>query len=303
MIRCTAILFMLALYLADSPARAQDKWTVVPLEDDTAYLEATAETRAPAPSGIADMLTATGPEGSDIAAAWYGQPTSRYRHGILGDRVEGGMLFVRLENGREIRYRLSESRVFEDIAPRIADLDGDGRSEVVTILSSISAGASVTVFGMTGNALAVKGTTGFIGQANRWLNIAGISNFTGNRTPEIAIVATPHVGGTLGIFKYLPGTLFQFAGANGFSNHVIGSSELRLSALADVNEDGRADLALPSADRRTLVIIGFSGRNLIRLGEADLPSPIDKAIGVTGRGKDAVFLIGTEDGKHYSVSN
>ncbi len=37
-----------------------------------------------------------------------------------------------------------------------------------------------------------------------------------------------------------------------------GSRALRLSAVADFDGDGRADLAIPSFDRRTLRIIGFT---------------------------------------------
>lgn len=297
-IALTAALTSLA---ACFPAGAQENWQVRAIEDTDPFFEAIAETRAPAPSEIPNMLTASRPESSTIVKAWYSQPTGRYRHGILGDTIEGGALVVQLENGRNITHRLPETQVFEDIAPRIVDLDNNGRMEVVTILSSLNRGASIAVFAQSGDALVKKAATPFIGRSNRWLNIAGIARFTGGRTPEIAFVSTPHIGGRLGFLKYLPNTLLSSASSAGYSNHVIGSTELRLSAVADVNGDGRMDLAVPSANRRTLRIVGFTANGLSELGSARLPAAIDRAILVSDNDGKTMFTVGLEDGSVYEV--
>jgi hypothetical protein len=281
-------------------AFAQEVWKTRPVEDIGAFMAAIAEKRAPAPSGIPDMLTASAPGSSAIELAWYSQPTNRYRHGVLGDRTEGGALVVQLADGREVTYPLPETQVFEDIAPRLADLDGDGSPEVVCILSSIDRGASVAIFALSGDAL-VKTASTFIGQPNRWLNIAGIAKFTGGFAPDIAYVATPHIGGTLGFLRYVPNSIDLLAAVPGFSNHVIGSTELRLSAVADVDADGKADIAVPSADRMALRIMGFGSQGLSELGNARLPAAIDKAILVTGEGRNAVFTVGLEDGSVHEI--
>lgn len=297
-IALTAALTSLA---ACFPAIAQETWQIRAVEDADPFFEAIAETREPAPSEIPNMLTAEEPGSSTIVKAWYSQPTGRYRHGVLGDTIEGGALVVQLENGRRITHRLPETQVFEDIAPRIADLDNNGRLEVVTILSSLNRGASIAVFALSGDALVKKAATPFIGQSNRWLNIAGIANFAGNRSPEIAFVSTPHIGGRLAFLKYLPNTLLSSASSAGFSNHVIGSPELRLSAVYDVNDDGRMDLAVPSANRRTLRIVGFTPNGLSELGSAQLPAAIDKAILISEVDGKPVFTVGLEDGSVYEV--
>lgn len=289
--------FALAVLLAlCTRALAAEGWKAELIEKPEYPKEIVKEERAPAPSGIPAMLTATAPTG-DILSAWYGQPTGRYRHGALGDAIEGGALSVTLKGGRTITFRLPETEVFEDIAPRIADLDNDGRSEIVTVVSSFAKGAAVAIFGMSGDALAKKASTPHLGKPNRWINIAGIGQFTANRLPEIAFVATPHIGGKLGFLKYVQGSLFVIGADTGFSNHVFGSPELRLSAIADIDGDGAMELALPSQDRKSLRIMGFTQNGLKQLGAAGLPSPINKAIGVDG--KD--FIVGLEDGSVWRV--
>ncbi|MCP4185840.1 MAG: hypothetical protein GY761_21470 [Hyphomicrobiales bacterium] len=73
-------------------------------------------------------------------------PQKRYGHGILGDSIEGGALIAVMRNGSTIRYNLPKTEVFEDITPRLADLDGDGTSEIITIVSSLRLGASLGIF-------------------------------------------------------------------------------------------------------------------------------------------------------------
>lgn len=68
-----------------------------------------------------------------ITAANFIDPTSRYDHGILGDDIEWGGLQIDLTDGRRITFTLPQSRVFEDLAPRLADIDGDGRIEIAYI--------------------------------------------------------------------------------------------------------------------------------------------------------------------------
>lgn len=294
----TALALLLAL--AAQPALAQ--WKAEQADAKAYPPEIVKETRAAAPSGIPDMLADAAPWSQDIVLAWYAEPTTRYRHASLGDTTEGGALVARTANGRNLVWRLPKEEVFEDIAPRLADLDLDGKAEIVTILSSTTKGASVAVFGLSGDALVKKAQTPFIGTANRWLNIAAISNFAAARsTPEIALVATPHIGGTLGLFKYVPGSLIQLAAERGYSNHVNGTTELRLAAVADVDEDGRAELAVPSADRMVLRIVEFDAGRWKELAAVKLPAAIDKAILAEGAGKKVVFVVGLEDGTVWKV--
>lgn len=275
-------------------------WIVEEITDSSVPEEIVREKRkAAANNGLPDGRVATG-EG-DIAAAWYSEPTERYAHGVLGDAIEGGALRVTNNRGENYTFRLPRTEVFEDITPRLADLDRDGRTEVITILSSVSEGASVAVFGLNGNALIKKAQTPYIGSVNRWLNIAGIDHFGGNRRPDIAIVVTPHLSGILQFYRYRNGGLKRIAAGTGFSNHVAGSSELRLSAVADINGNGVPDLAVPSLARDELVIIGIRQTGFVELHRIKLPAQINRAIGVAEKDGKTGFVAGLEDGKIYSV--
>ena len=292
---CLANLLVLS-FLLIAPAEAGGLWSVEPSSAAIA-----AEPGAPATDGLPDGRIAEDPDG-DIAAAWYADPTTRYRHAVLGDGIEAGALVVETRDGKRSTLVLPQSEVFEDRTPRLADLDGDGRTEVITIRSSSTQGSSVTLYGLSGNTLVEMATSGFIGRANRWLNVAGIADFDGRPGREIAFVRTPHIGGTLFFFGFRDGVMTALGSIDGFSNHVIGSREMRLSAITDVDGDGRPDLALPSDDRRTLRIIALRPDGPEELFAIGLPGRIDKAIGVEGSGPSTAFTVGLDDGSVYRIS-
>jgi len=297
-----AVSLLTILFLGLSPSvQAQDVWTAK--KSDTASIprEIVPEERRAAPGGLPDALIETGPKPGDISAAWYAGRTNRYRHGILGDTFEGSILRVATRAGGYRKLALPDTEVFEDRYPRLADLDGDGKTEIITIRTSITHGAAVTVYGLRDGKLSEVATTEFIGHANRWLNIAGIASFRGGSGKEIAYVQTPHIGGTLFLYALEEGKLIKVGEKPGFSNHQTGSTEMRLSAIADINGDGAPELAVPSADRRQLRIVGFNRGQLTDRAVADLPATIDKAIAVHGTEKATRLIAGLQSGEVYSV--
>ena len=200
--------------------------------DAALYTNSMAESGARAPEGLPDGLVATAKGDTtkgDIRAAWYVGPTRRYGHGILGDAIEAAALRVELVDGAQLTYDLPQNMVFEDRTPRIADLDGDGRNEVITIRSSTSEGGGVAIYAAVEGRLTEVAANDFIGLRNRWLNIAAIADITGDGRKDIAYVRTPHIGGMLRLFRYDDG-LTLTSEIDRFSNHAIGSREQRLSA-------------------------------------------------------------------------
>ena len=247
--------------------------------------------RAPS-GGLSDGGLATARAG-DIIRAWYARPTDRYDHGVLGDRIEAGSLVAETRSGRRYELRLPDTHVFEDLTPRIADLDRDGRNEIVAIRSSLARGAAVALYGIRDDALVLLDATPEIGRTHRWLNIAGIADYTGAGVPVVAWVETPHIGGILRMAAFQGGRLDIFQNAyRGFSNHVIGSRNLAMSATGDFTGDGVPDLGIPSADRRELVVAARTG-----IARIAMPGRIGHAIGAI----DGVIVTATEDGHLLAI--
>ena len=59
-----------------------------------------------------------------LATARFEAPTDRYGHAIMGDLPEWGRLCL-ANAGQVACVDLPETSVFEDIEPRLVDLDGD----------------------------------------------------------------------------------------------------------------------------------------------------------------------------------
>ncbi|WP_417670786.1 hypothetical protein [Roseibium sp.] len=255
-----------------------------------------------APEGLPDGGIATH-AGGDIQMAWYTAPTRRYGHGILGDDIEAGALSVQTSNGSTKILTLPETEVFEDRTPRLVDLDGDGKVEVVTIRSSLSLGAAVTVYGLSeAGELLEKATTRFIGRSNRWLNIAAIADFAGNGRKQIAYVETPHIGGTLYLFDYSDGRLTKLSSAYGFSNHAIGSREMDLALTIDMDGSDRPSLVVPSASRKSLKVVTYGTQGWRTEAEIGLPRPVQSALGTSGTGQEAKLYFRLSDGAPYVLS-
>ena len=193
--------------------------------------------------GLPDGVVSKG--SNDIAEAWLTRPTTRYAHGILGDAIEAGGLAVRMSDGKLYEHVLPAGFVFEDRRARPVDLDGDGRDEVVVVLSSVSQGAALAIYGIVDDAVRLKAKTPHIGRSNRWLNPAEFADLDGDGKIEITAVWTPHLGRVLQAWQYADGKLRRIASIPGYSNHAIGSPVQDLTEIVELT-DGRTALAIPT---------------------------------------------------------
>ncbi len=176
------------------------------------------------------LVWATG-AGAEITAARYVEPTDRYDHGVLGDALEWAALELRLRDGRKVTVRLPESRVFEDLAPGLADLDGDGAPEVIVVETDLTLGAQLAVYGERGKIAA----TPFIGRRHRWLAPLGAADLDGDGRVEIAYIDRPHLTRTLLVWRLEGGAMVEVAAAAGLTNHRIGDAFIQ-GGIADCGD-------------------------------------------------------------------
>ncbi|RED12256.1 FG-GAP repeat domain-containing protein [Pontivivens insulae] len=191
---------------------------------------------------------------AQIVSADYADPTNRYGHGALGDGGEYGQLRVALGDGTEQRFDLPSDIVFEDTAPRLADVTGDGETDVVVVESLARQGARIAVYGADGR----KAVSPAIGTRFRWLAISAIADFDGDGRVEIAAVDRPHLAKTLRFWRVEDGEIQEVAWFPGVTNHRFGAAEIE-GGLRDCGQTPEIILA----DARWQRILAVSVANNI----------------------------------------
>lgn len=252
---------------------------------------------------VKDGRIASGSFGRVVA--WYADETESYGHGALGDSVEALTLVVQEEGEKSARYTVTGDEVFEDLEPRIVDLDREqpGRPEVVTITASATDGAGIAVFGLgrdgDGNPSLIRlANSARIGAPYRWLNIAGIDDFDGDGFTEIAYVDRPHIRGELVFLEWRGGRLREQARVGGYANHHGGSTIQDLSEVADVDGDGTPDLILPVRGYDAIAVVALTAEGPKRIAVVSIPSaPRSNILSISPN--SAVYLDG--DGTLFEI--
>lgn len=232
---------------------------------DTAMPQPVAERAAPA-----DL-----PEGHPPwpVRAGFVAPTDRYPHKILG-RIPGwGGLIIDLQLCKrcdmathQTRIDLPENRVFEDIAPRLWDITGDGRPEIVVVESDAEQGVRLTAWearaedGGDASSVTLRATRALIGTRFRWLAPLGAADFTENGVAEIAYVETPHLNRVLRLMTLQGGDLVEIARLEGVINHAIGEEKIH----GGIRQRGATpEIIALSVDREAILAIRLEGGDLV----------------------------------------
>lgn len=202
-------------------------------------------------------LFLAGAAAAEISTAQFTDPTTRYQHGVLGDAVEWGALHLETaaDNRKKLTFTLPQSLVFEDIAPRLIDVDGAAGPEIVVVESHRDKGARLAVWNETGRIA----STPFIGRRNRWLAPIGAADLDGDGTVEIAYVDRPHLAKVLRVWRFDDGQLNEIAAASGFSNHQIGWDYIQ-GGIRDCGQG--PEMIVASGDWQNVLAVSYMAGNL-----------------------------------------
>ena len=159
---------------------------------------------------------------------FFTEPTDRYGHGVLGDAIEwGGLGYIRQGSAAHGPYEMDDlslpkTHVFEDLTPRLADLDGDAIPEIIVVETDADRGAALAIYSIATGRIEKLTETPHIGTSHRWLAPLGAADLDGDGAMELAYIDRPHLAKTLRIWRFSNNLLTQVAAMKGVTNHRIG---------------------------------------------------------------------------------
>ena len=162
-----------------------------------------------------------------------------------------------IEGGRAPdRFFLDEDEVFEGLFPLMSDLNGDGRSEIVTTVINAKSSARVVVFSYEDDRLEILDDSVTVGSGFRWLHQIAVAPFTADGVSEIAVVQTPHIGGFAKFFR-LSGEHLELVASKsgGYMSHRNGSRNLDQALAGNFDRNGVIELLVPSRDQESLIAL------------------------------------------------
>lgn len=201
--------------------------------------------------------------------AIYNRATNnRYVHGILGDSVEGYELTLLRWNLGLVEVALvvdtlsGDDKVFEQLAPMWADVDGDGIDDLVTTIAASGKGAAMRVYFLgkdTGKVVMTVLSTAespFIGRGGRWLHQLAVGPLGPNGETELVEIRTPHIGGIVRYYRYNSdeNKLNLVASTTNvvYTSHEISSRNIDQATVGDFNGDGIPELVVQNQRRNEL---------------------------------------------------
>jgi len=217
-----------------------------------------------------------------IQAVLLSEGTERYRHGILGGKVEASavtMINV-ASNALAIRsrYALRAPAVVEDLIPVVAPI-GEGRRPALVMVKSVTRqGSSVLALGWRETALESLAEGPAFGLGNRWVHVIGAADLTGDGIPVLVAVNTPHTAGVLVAYERRAGSLVPLAKALGYSSHVLGSRNQDQAVIADLSGNGRVEVILPRQNRDVLAAVELSNGRWEERWALQLSGPVQSNI-------------------------
>ncbi len=184
-------------------------------------------------------------------------PTDRYDHGVLGDNLEAASItLVETDPVLKLvaRIEIPSPAVIEGIAPIWTDLNGDGTREILVTVSDYDIGARLVLYNEDGENLAEGPAAG---QAYRWRHQLAAAPLGPDGQILIIDVLRPHLDATLEFFSWEGDRLVLKGELPGFSSHQIGSRNLDMALVGDLDGDGKLEVVVPGLGQESLHGIGY----------------------------------------------
>lgn len=186
-------------------------------------------------------------------------PTDRYDHGVLGDRLEASSITL-VETSPTLHVvqeiLINEPDVIEGLSPIWADINNDGKRDIIVTLSNNNTGARIAAYSEDGTLLAESEP---IGLGHRWRHQVALAQFDPNTSPLLVDIRTPHIRGIVEFFQLNDGKLDIIQEIGDISAHSIGSRNLDSAIAGDFNNDGITELLAPNQPHTNLNVISFDG--------------------------------------------
>ncbi len=243
-----------------------------------------------------------------LQAVVLSDPTDRYPHGALGDKLEASAVTVVTvaPNALEVRFRhiLRGRGVIEDLIPILAPVGEGRRPAVVVVKSTLTQGSSIMALGWRETGLEILAEGPAFGQSNRWVHVLGAADVSGDRIPELIAVNTPHLAGVLVAYERRGAALVPTAKALGYSSHAFGSRNQDQAVLADMNGNGRLEIILPRQSRDVLAALEMSSGRWEERWALQLAGPVQSNLLVHDLDGDGLLdlVVADRRGLHVFLS-
>ncbi len=232
-------------------------------------------------------------------------PTDRYPHGALGDKLQASAVTVITVAPNSLvfrgRYVARPPAVIEDLIPMVTPIGEGRRPAVVVVKSAPRLGSAIMALGWRDAGLERLAEGPAFGQTNRWVHVIGAADLSGDSIPELIAVNTPDFAGVLVAYERRGTVLVPTAKALGYSSHAPGSRNQDQAVIADMTGNGRLEVILPRQGRDVLAALEMSNGRWEERWALQLSGPVQSNLLVHDLDGDGLLDLAVADRRGIHV--